>query len=425
MKMISKIKQNYHWLIAVLVFIEMLVFGGLINSGSVYVQPVSKGLGVSTTAYIFAGMPYTIVAFIGTSFSGGIFKRFGYKKTAIISLILLSIALFMAGMTDNIFVFAFSKVLYGMSYAALFTAGATHIVKSWFFKHQGTILGAVSMSSGVGGSLMTILLTAIIQSSSWRTSYLVTSGLVAALAVLYLFIKDKPEQMGLQPFGYGEELQSKRNPRSSVNFPGYPMKEQLKRPMFYLMCICVLVSCICLFTTSGFVVPHFVSQGFTPEQAAMYQSVYMLILSVVKLLLGFLYDRIGSKPITIACMLFAVIAQIILGYSNDPLLSWVAVILFAAGLCMSSIMVPLIAFDLFGHEAYSGVNGILVGLAVVSSLFSSPICSMCYDATGVYSPVYRVTSVVLLGILAIYLLLYSMAKRDRQKWQAEQEATAE
>ncbi|MBE6961661.1 MAG: MFS transporter [Ruminococcaceae bacterium] len=411
-----KIKENYHWLIAVLVFLEMLVYGGLINSGGVYIQPVSNGLGVNTTAYALADMPYTVVAFISTCLSGFLFKHFGYKKTATVSLVLLSLALVISATSDNIFEFAFGKFLFGMSYGACFTAGSVQIIKSWFWKHQGLVLGAVSMSSGIGGSLMTMLLTNEIRSRGWRSSYMMTAVIVAVIAALYLLIKDRPEQVGLQLYGYGEAVESKHARQGRTDFSGYPLKEQLRHSMFYLMCGCVLVSCVCIFTTSGFMVPHFISQGFTPDQAAMYQSVYMLMLSAVKLLLGFLYDRFGSKPVMVVCMLCAVVAQGILAYTNDSVLCWIAVILLAAGLCMSSIMVPLIAADLFGYEASLSVNGIFVGLAVAASLFSSPISSMCYDVTGVYTPVYRVTSVVLLGVLAVYLLMFSMAKKEQARF---------
>lgn len=422
--MISKIKKNYHWLIAVIVFIEMLIFGGLINSGSVYIQPVSMGLGVSTTAYAVAGMPYTVFCFLGTFMSGAVFKRFGYKKTATFSLFLLSVSLIISATAKGIIIFAISKALFGMSYGACFTAGAAYIVKSWFYKYQGTVLGAVSMSSGVGGSLMTILLTKIINTYGWRMSYTVTAIIVAALALLYLLIKDRPEQLGLQLYGYEEGQKDQKSRRGISNFAGYPLKDQLKRPMFYLMCVCVFTSCICLFTTSGYLVPHYISQGFTSNQAAMYQSVYMLVLSAVKILLGILYDRVGSKPITIGCMLCAIFAQAIMAYTANSVLNWVAVLLFSAGLCMSSIMVPLMASDIFGHRAIVSINGILVGLCAGAPLVSSPLSSMCYDATGSYTPVYKITCVVLVVILILYMWIFSIAKKDRELCTAKEEVSA-
>lgn len=412
--MIRKIKENYHWLIALLVFLEMLIYGGLLNSFSVFIQPVSSGLGVSTTAYSFADMPRNIMSFLSTCVTGAVFLRFGYKKAAIASLLLGSLSMLIAAMTDSIVMFAFSRGLFGLSYGVCFTAGIAYIIKRWFWKRQGFVMGAVSMSSGVGGSLMTMLLTKVILSSGWRSAYLVAAICAAGLAVLFLLIKDQPEQMGLQPYGYGEPEESKKVRRGRADFPGYPMKEQLKRPMFYLMCMCVLVSCVCLTSFSGFVVPHFISQGYTAEQASVFQSFYMLVLSAVKVLLGILYDKFGAKPVMVLCMLGAAAGEGILAYTNDFGLCLIAMVLFSAGLCMTSMMIPLISTELFGYEACLNVNGVFVGLVGLSHLFASPISSMCYDATGVYTPVYRVTSVVLLGVLAVYLWLFSMAKKEQQ-----------
>ena len=64
--MLTYIKKHYHWIIAVIVFLEMIVYGGLINSASIFIQPISETLGVPTTAYSVATMPYTITCFIGT-----------------------------------------------------------------------------------------------------------------------------------------------------------------------------------------------------------------------------------------------------------------------------------------------------------------------------------------------------------------------
>ena len=41
------IRQNYHWVIALLAFLEMIVFGGLLNSASVFIIPISETLGVT------------------------------------------------------------------------------------------------------------------------------------------------------------------------------------------------------------------------------------------------------------------------------------------------------------------------------------------------------------------------------------------
>ena len=417
--MLTYIKKHYHWIVAVIVFLEMIVYGGFINSASIFIQPISETLDVPTTAYSVAMMPYTVVCFIGTSLSGYLFAHFGYKKTALVSLILISASLVLTANANNLVVFSISKILFGMGYGACFTAGAVYIIKGWFWKHQGLVLGAVNMATGLGGSLMTIVLSASIDASGWRSANYLAAIITAVIALLYLMIKDKPEHMKLNPYGTETGLQNTQKAKvRDHDYPGFPFAEQIKRPMFYMMCIAVISSCVCLYMVSGFVVPHFRSIGFTGNKAASYQSIYMLMLAGAKLVIGFLYDRFGAKPVMIGCMLCGIAGQGLLGLTADPTLSLIGILLFAVGLCMSSIMVPLIAASLFGFEGCMGVNGIFLGLSSFASLFSSPLASLCYDNTGTYMFAYRIGSLVNIGILALFLVMFALLKKEKAHYYA-------
>ena len=415
--MLTYIKKHYHWIIAAIVFLEMIVYGGLINSASLFIQPISETLGVPTTAYSVAMMPYTVTCFIGTCLSGYLFSHFGYKKTALVSLLLISASLVLTANANNLVVFSISKILFGMGYGACFTAGAVYIIKGWFWKHQGLVLGAVNMATGLGGSLMTILLSSTIDASGWRTANYVAASIVAAVAVLFLLILDRSDQLKLKPFGAGTSLQNTQKVKvRDHDYPGYPFAEQLKRPMFYMMCIAVVVSCVCLYMVSSFVVPHFRSIGLSSSQAASYQSIYMLVLAGAKLVIGFLYDRFGAKPVMIGCMLCGIAGQGMLGLTTDPVLGLVGILLFAVGLCMSSIMIPLIAASLFGYKACLSVNGIFLGLSSFASLFSSPLASLCYDNLGNYMPAHRIGAMVNIGMLVLYLVMYAMSKGEKKRF---------
>lgn len=412
--MMNWIKQRYHWLIAALVFVEMVIYGGLLNSASVFIQPISQGLDVPTTAYAVAMMPYTVTCFFGTCFSGYLFGRFGYKRVALVSLGIVSLSLVLTACSQNLAVFCASKILFGLGYGTCFTAGSVRIIKDWFRKHQGTVLGAVSMSSGLGGSLMTVILSHSIESSGWRNANLLAAMLITGIAVMYLLLRDKPEQMGLKPYGYGEKLEMKKKSRHvEDSFPGYPLKVQLRRPMFYLACFCVLTSCACIYTSSTFLIPHFRTQGFSAEEAAGYQSLFMLGLAGAKLVAGMLYDRFGAKPVMMGCMVCAVVGQLMLNTMSDPGLTYVSVLIFSVAPCMTSIMIPLISSALFGYEGSMSVNGIFLGLAALGTLISSPVSSMCYDTCGSYVPAALVSSLINVGITALFLLLFAMAKKER------------
>lgn len=411
--MLQKIKGHYHWIIAGLVFLEMIVFGGLLNSSSVYVQPVSKGLGVSTTVFALSSIPYTAGSFVSTCLSGIVFQRFGYKRASITALLLISLGLVIESNAANIYVYGIGRGLYGIGYGGCYTAGAVWLIKNWFHKHQGAVLGAVTMSTGLGGSLMTVLLTHIIETSSWRRAQLTAACFTAGIALLYLLLKDRPEQMDLAPYGEGTHVRDRKAERAeAAGFAGVPLREQFRRPQFYLTCLCVLLGSACLLTTSTFVVPHFRSRGFDAYQAAAFQSVLMLTLAAVKLLVGFAHDRFGARTVVIVCLLCGSAGQGILTATDEPALCYAAIMLFAVGLCMTSIVIPLLTPPLFGYVGSQSVTGILLGLTSLSSVISGPVSGYSYDTTGSYIPVYRITAIVLLGILAVYLLLFAQARRQ-------------
>ena len=421
--MIKRIRQNYHWVVAFLVFLQMIVFGGLLNSASVYIIPISETLGVTRGSYSLATIPYSITCTVGTMVSGYLFQKFGYKKSAIVSLILITLSLVLTATCKTIWGFCFSKIMMGMGYGVCFTAGAVRIVKDWFFKHQGLVVGLVSMSSGLGGSLMTVVLTALIEDYNWRVANMVTAVIMGVITLSYLLLRDKPADMGLQPFGFGQLPKNKKKARQEDHsWPGFSFQELLRHPLFYVMCLTTLTTCVMLYLTSGVVIPHFQDQGFSPADAAMYQSVYMLALAAAKLLCGTLCDKIGPKPVSIICMICAAVGQWILGVTADPILCYVGILLFAVGLCMSSIMIPLLAAPLFGYQACFSVNGIFLAMSYLASIFSSPISNLFYDKLGSYCPVFQVAGIMNAVLIGVYFVMFAMAKRERRLFESRQNA---
>jgi len=416
-----KIKQNYHWIIAAIVFLEMIVFGGMINSASVYILPVSEGLHVSKASFAAALMPYSVVSCLANMTSGIFLRRYGFKRSSLVALTLLLVSQIIMGSANSLIAYSLGRALFGTAYGLCFTAGAVWIVKDWFWTHQGLVLGAVSMSSGLGGSLMTILLSSVIERYDWRIANYVSGALVAVIIVLYLFICDKPEQRGLQPFGYGQERKIKKPVRIN-DYPGYTLKELLKMPSFYLMNFCVLASSTCIYMTSQVAVSHFRIIGFSAGEASGYQSMIMLVVAGAKLVGGGLCDRIGTKPVMVMCMISAVLGQGLLGFSADPMLCYMGCFFFAIGLCMTALMIPLMAQTLFGYQASLSVTGIFLAMASLAVMIANPISNAICDRLGNYMPGFRIAALLNVGILGLYLVLYRICKRERQRFFARESA---
>ena len=109
-------ENRFHWLVALLVFLEMIIVGGLINSASVFIIPVTQELQVSRAAFASANIPYNLVSTAGTLLTGAIFHKFGYRKPAIFSLLLVGGSMVVTGLAGSLGMYGFGRILFGFGY---------------------------------------------------------------------------------------------------------------------------------------------------------------------------------------------------------------------------------------------------------------------------------------------------------------------
>lgn len=411
------VRSRYHWVIAAVVFLQMIVFGGVLNSYSIYLIPITEGLGISRGLYSASLVSQTLAVMFSTMATTYLFRHIGYRKTVCGSLIVLGASMLLSSVCQEAYLYIFSKILFGIGYGACHTAGAAWIVKAWFHKHHGTVLGVVTMGTGLGGSLFSVFLTDVMEKLDWRWAHVVSAGLLIAVMLLMLvLLRDRPEMIGLKPYGddleHAKELRHKRKDRT---WPGISVEETRRHPAFWMMSGCILVVCICVTGASSVLVPHLQDKGYSPMEAAQYQSIYMLALAVTKLLCGWISEKIGGKALGAICVASAIVGLWLLTDLSSPALTYIAVIIFSVALTMTSVTVPLLSESVFGTETSAGVLGTILGISSLGSVFSSPITNICHDATGSYDPVFKISVLVTLAMLIVlFVIFYMFGKKEKE-----------
>lgn len=414
------VHQNYHWVIAAIVFMEMIVYGGIINSMSVYLIPVTEGLGISRGTYSWMILLQNLSATFGTMITALAFRRFGFRTSMIVATILTTVSCLISAAAPNVYIYAVGRLVLGLGYGICLTAGATWIVKDWFHKHHGLVLGIITMGTGVGGSLLTSLLMFVIQTLDWRWAFLVTAILQCVVTLFCLFLRNTPEEMGLKP--YGDDLghaKHRAKERHKKLWPGVSVKETQRHPAYWMTAVFIALACSGLSMASGVLVPHFQDNGYSPEAAAQYQSVYMLLLAVAKILCGWVGEKIGGKSLTVACMICAVIGLWGLSDLANPTMAYVYVVFFSIGITMTTITLTMLSEAVFGFQTGIAVTGLLFSMVNVAGMISSPVGNYCFDAIGSYNPVFRVVAVMELGLIGLlFVIFYMFGKKEKAYWQA-------
>lgn len=419
----EKLRANYHWLIALLVLLEMMVYGGVCNNvDSLFVIPVTETLGISRGSFSMVMSLRSLMSFLATVFSGALFLHFGYRKLVPLTLIFggLSLAVLFSG-SESLTTMAVGAVIYGLCCGICSTASATRIIGDWFHRHRGLVLGLASAGTGLGGSLFCMVESSIMESSGWRSAFRFCGfSWIGMAVILFLLVRSRPADLKLSPYGEGQLPEKKRHRggHSEESWAGFTLKELVRKPTFYLMILLTLLSCLSVYMAFYVVVPHMQDCGLTASQAAKVQSVMLLFMSVVKLFCGWLSDEIGPKWVTVLCMGFGAVGMWLLAGVSNLSQALVIICVYTLSLPLTTITIPLLTTDLFGYRAHDTAVGIFLSMVNVGAMIATPLCNLIYDAVGSYKPSMRVSAVVALALVAGFEVLYVLAKRDKKRWLA-------
>ena len=418
--MMKFLKKHYHWVIAAVFFLAVGIRGGTYNNQSaLYLIPVTEALHISRAQFSLAGSACSMVAMLATLTAGALIPRFGYRALLTTFLLIGSCAYALIGNADNYGILLLGYILLGLCNGLCGDVIIVRIIGTWFHKHRGTVLGVISSATGIGGSVLCILQTAIIERTSYRTSLFTSAALFTVCAILVmLLVRNHPSHMGLPPYGDGEKLTHQKRAHEEDHWHGYSMNQLIRRPTFYMMLIGTLLSCILPYLAFYVVVPHLQDRGLSAAEASSMQSILMLCLTGAKILAGYLCDAIGVRKVALLCLGFDVVALILLATTTDLTSALVAIVIYSLALPILTVIIPLLAASLFGYQAQTQYNGIFISMVSAASIVASPISNAVYDQIGSYSPVFFVAAGLTVVLIGMYLLIYRLADKDRKKLEA-------
>jgi fucose permease len=260
--------------------------------------------------------------------------------------------------------------------ASLGTATVIPNLNTYFALHQSagrtTWLNAFF---GLGATISPALLSALLSAGgSWRWGYGAIAGVYLALAVVFAVTAHRwPQPV---PAAKGGKGRGARAGRGTLTLPAV---------WFGVLLFCTFTG----FETSAGQWSYTVfteGRGIPPEVAGTWASAFWASMTVGRILLGLVVDRLQATPLARACILGAVLGAAVFWWAPLP---WVGLVgLIAIGLCLSPLMPVLtsatpqrlgaehaadaISYQMtsirLGLAAFPALGGILIARLGVSSI---------------------------------------------------------
>ena len=365
---------------------------GMMNAYGVFFTPMGEALGVGRAAVtlhyslrtLMMGLASPVVAWL-------ISKQISPRKTMPVGMVIYLVMSILIAMAKSVIAVNIFAIFCGLGFALFSYMIITIILGNWFHKNLGTYTGIAMAFSGIGSAVASPIVTKMIALMGFQTAYIVYTVVTIAMVVPILFCAFRPEDIGLLPYGAGEEKAA--NAAETKGTDG-----NLDIPFRYLsstaIIIFVMTFLIVGLTSLNSHLPSLaISNGFTADVGALLLSASMIGNLSFKFVLGPIIDKLGALKGFIIVLTISIIGFLIILLVKGaavPLL--IGGFLYGTVFSLGSLGLSLLVRYLFGNDQYNSVYAKTALITSVGSAVFVTVIGALYDLTGSY----RVP--VLLGI---------------------------
>jgi MFS family permease len=378
-------KPHYAWMI---VFAGSLITGagaGIFNSCfGVFIKPVCEDLGFLRGRFTMCGSISMFVSMLLMPLFGAIFRRFGFKRIAVIGMIVCSLSFAGYSMASELWQFYVLALVCGLFINCVGIMSVGILVSNWFFDKRGLAAGIAYSGSGFLAAILIPVANKFIQSVGWRWTYRFLGSvafLVLATAILFI-VKDKPEDIGLKPYVSKNRAGSQK---AFDPYSGLTRKEAFHTRSFRLLALAVMGIALCQAGPHTHTISFLSDLGYSASYASTVASTYLIFLTGFKIVMGLLFDRIGSLVGSLliggCCVLFPVFALL----AAFPVSPWIYALLLGLASSGTTILGTVLTANYFGRKDFSLIYSVISMFSYIGVAVSSPVLGSIYDSTGSYT----------------------------------------
>ena len=398
-------------------FVMTFICMGFCSSNrSVYVIAITDALGISRSLFSFNDTCRYVATAVVNLYFGRLLAKFGVKKLVGAGFFCLTVATLLYAVGSNVVMFYLGGCFLGIGFSWTSTTVISYLVGLWCPERRGTVTGFCLCANGLGGALAAQIVTPIIYEAGnpfgYRNAYYLVAGLLIVSGILVTVFMREPEvKTG--------DAQIKKHKIRGKSWSGMTFANALKKPYFYVVSVCVLLTGVSLQGIIGISAAHLGDVGMASGTIATVLSAHSVALCAAKFLAGISYDKLGLRKTIIICELFGVCSFVTLALSSGSAVGVVCGYIWgitsSMAMPLETVLVPLIAADLFGEKEFPKIMGIMVSINTVGFAISTPIFNFVFDLCGSYLPMLYAVAVMMLVIIIGYHWAIHAADKEKHR----------
>lgn len=399
----------YGYVITILAMLTYFAKSGILLYGAgPLVNELIKSLNWSNTDI---GMAFTIKGIVGllSPIVGIVVLRWGPRNVLWYSGIVTVICFGLTAYVTEPWQFVLTYGL-GLGIAMIFTQNIAvfTLVNNWWEAKRGAMVGIVNGAGGVGQLVFLPMITWLLVVTDFKTAILIMAVILFIVGVLpqFIFVRNHPEQMGLQKDGGLASTVKVEKPHKRYYFSPVDWKVKDAIRSFPLWCIVLSwgASTWAFLTLTVFGFTHLADKGFSTSLVATAMGAMGITTIIGSLIAGMVVDRFGPRIVLILSKVFLALGYALFISVSSTELLWVTVIILGFATGMNTPAVSTMIPSYYGNKNFAAIQGSVIWVLSLVSAASPLVSGYVADKTGSYNLAFTISLVIIaVGIVLAWL----------------------
>lgn len=383
-------KPFFGWYLLASLTLAYTVTNGLVlNSLPIFYPELVREFGWNQSEVTRPAQLLFLLVAVLSPFVGILLDRLSTRRVVLAGAVLMTLGIFafahirtLAAMSAIYLLFSVSLVLCGI-------ISSMYLLTRWFVRYRGIAVGIFLLGSSLGGAIFNPLAEVFIRNMGWRSAAtaLAAIALVVLVVPLFLFVRNTPQEMGLQPDGATSLEPPPGTPaqKSVSSWSGPTLPQIVRTPTFYL----ILVATAAMWFTILAVVQHQALYlkdlgGHLPAGSIL--GVFFACSLVGKVFFGWLSDRFEKKYIMQLATVNMVIGSLLLYLSNrnPQMLTWAYAVVFGIGFSGTFTIIQVLIADYYSGPHYGKILGLYTMIDTLAGVSGISFLGFVRSGSGSY-----------------------------------------
>lgn len=396
------------------------------NILSIFMKPMVHDFGWSRASVAGAIAFGSISGGLLSLVFGPILDRHGPRMVAFCGISLLSMGLVAMAFINHIWQLYLFFGVGRMVSVGVLTLARSVSVSNWFSRLRGRAMGITNIGDRFGATLLPLVVQFFILMLGWRMAWGILGVAVFFMSGIpsALFLRRRPEDMGLLPDGASSESGKKgsRNPSKKEDpvsasgedsEPAWPRAQAIRTKTFWIL---TFLNSLILFLQAGInfhTYPFLTDQGFSEMTAVWILTTISVFGMVGSALWGFLTERFRIQGLLMINALGSGLVFLSLYWAvrfrfEDVLGTGIIFFLAALHGIFHGGKNPMMALawaGFFGRRSLGSILGLSLPFHFTANAIGPVFAGLCFDLLGSYAFPFHFFGVIffLSGIVSMYL----------------------